>query len=319
MARSRITPYIILVVAAAISGFLYGARKNGLFACQAPDRAANQYVGLCDVLNFGDYDHGAFWFGLESAAVEAASAADVLFLGNSRMQFGLSTGVLGSWFDEQGISFYLMGFSHHDNYLFAKPLLRKINPAATMYVVNIDNFFEQQLTGPANAVMNEPDALNRYKQKYYWQKAHQLLCGSIAWVCGNGLSFIRERSRGEWIFGGADFLAASDFSNQRLAYDSSVDKELVDRYEVPAAAFLSTLTSQPNCIVLTNIPNFDISAGTAQALSDRLGLPLVDPRLSGLITFDGSHLDTDSASIWATAFVDQLAPHIGKCFQTGTQ
>ena len=34
--------------------------------------------------SYGDYDHGAIWFGLEPAADAAAANAQVLFLGNSR-------------------------------------------------------------------------------------------------------------------------------------------------------------------------------------------------------------------------------------------
>ena len=103
--------YSLLVLLAALSGFAYGARTTGLFACQSADSGSDKYIGLCNVTNYGDYDHGAFWFGLEDSAVDAAKQAAVLFIGNSRMQFALSTSALDGWFNSRALQYYLLGFS----------------------------------------------------------------------------------------------------------------------------------------------------------------------------------------------------------------
>ena len=75
-------------------------RGAGIFACPATAYGGNHYLGYCQGSAYGDYDHGAVWFGLEPGVREAAAAADVLFLGNSRMQFGFSAPALGQWFAE---------------------------------------------------------------------------------------------------------------------------------------------------------------------------------------------------------------------------
>ena len=311
--------YCFLILAAVTSGFIYSVRTTGLFACQAPDPGTDQYIGTCNVTRFGDYDHGAFWFDLESAAISASMQATVLFVGNSRMQFGLSTSTLDDWFTSRALRYYLLGFSHHENYLFFTPLLRKMRPAAKMYVLNIDNFFDGRLTGPANSVMNEPESLNRYKQKFYWQKVHQLLCGAIDSICGNELSFVRKRSNGAWIFEGGEFFDRTDLGDRTIRYDESVDLARLTRYEKRAGVFLRQLMSDPDCVVLTNIPNSDTSIGLARSLAERLKLPLVAPEIAGLTTFDGSHLDPQSAERWSGAFIAEVAPHIERCLQGRTR
>lgn len=155
MPRKRIGPYGLLILFAAISGFAYGARTTGLFACQPVDRGSDKYIGICNVSNYGDYDHGAFWFGLEEHAVGAAKQATILFIGNSRMQFALSTSALDSWFNSRALKYYLLGFSHDETFQFVGPLLQKMKPRAEIYVINIDNFFDDRLTGPANTLMSD--------------------------------------------------------------------------------------------------------------------------------------------------------------------
>jgi hypothetical protein len=311
----RIGLYSVFVLVAAVSGFIYGARTTGLFACQAPDSGSDQYVGLCNVTDFGDYDHGAFWFGLEPIAVKAATQATVLFVGNSRMQFGLSTGELDGWFRSRELDYYLLGFSQQGNYRFLGPLLQKMRPHAEMYVINVDNFFENMLSGPANSVMNEPESLNRYKQKLYWQIMHERICGASSWLCGNELSFIRKRTNGAWLFKGADFLARAKFGDRPVSYDRSIDQNMLTNYESRAKEFLAAADTEPKCVVLTIIPNSDTSAGTAKALAGRLGLRLVAPEMEGLTTFDGSHLDPASAARWSDVFIQALGPHVEQCLQ----
>jgi hypothetical protein len=315
VAGKRTSLYCAFVLVAAVSGFIYSARTVGLFACQAPKSGSDRYVGLCNVTDFGDYDHGAFWFGLEPTAIKAATQATVLFVGNSRMQFALSTGELDSWFRTRAVDYYLLGFSHHDNFLFFGPLLQKMRPDAEMYVINVDNFFENKLSGPANSLMNEPESRNRYKQKFYWQKLHERICGTVSRLCGNGFSFIRKRTTGAWLFQGANFLAQANFSDQPVVYDWSVDSIVLGNYEIRAKEFLAAVAIEPICVVLTNMPNSDTSAGTAKALAERLGLPLVAPEMEGLTTFDGSHLDPDSAARWSYVFIKALGPHVEQCLQ----
>src|SRR5262245_60014578 len=71
---------LLLVVAPAFGTKL---RLRGVFACPASYGNA-AYLSDCNATNYGDYDHGAFWFSLEPEARRAASNARVIVLGNSR-------------------------------------------------------------------------------------------------------------------------------------------------------------------------------------------------------------------------------------------
>jgi hypothetical protein len=53
--------------------------------------------------------------------------------------------------------------------------------------------------------------------------------------------------------------------------------------------------------------------GTAKAVADALGLPLIAPELTDLQTFDRSHLDGQSAERWSAAFLEAAGPRIRAC------
>jgi len=99
----------------------------------------------------GDYDHGALWFDLEPGVRPSLNAAQGLFLGNSHMQFASSSDAINRWISSNAIRFYLMGFAYWANHLFEGALLRRFEPTAKVYVINIDNFFDQRETPPAPA------------------------------------------------------------------------------------------------------------------------------------------------------------------------
>ena len=127
-AKPRSGLYILLVLAAIVGAFVYHMREAGIFTCPATAYGEDRYLGYCQGTAYGDYDHGALWFGLEPGVREAAAAADVLFLGNSRMQFGFSAPALGRWFEGSGLSYYLLGFSHNETSKFTQPLLAGLQP-----------------------------------------------------------------------------------------------------------------------------------------------------------------------------------------------
>ena len=92
--------YTVTIFAVMVASFAYQIRHAGIFACPGNLHAEDYYLGHCQGASYGAYDHGAFWFDLEPDAVEHAAAVEVLFLGNSRMAFGLSAPELGHWFSD---------------------------------------------------------------------------------------------------------------------------------------------------------------------------------------------------------------------------
>jgi len=306
---SRSGAYILLVLAVVLVAGPYSLRKYGLFNCPASGYGRDGYLAYCGATSFGDYDHGAFWFGLEPEATAAALKAQVLFIGNSRMQFGFSAPATADWFSASRIRYYLMGFSHFENFTFEEPLLRKLNPKPSMYVINIDMFFEQTETGPGRTVMHDESVRARYEQKRQWQKIHKLVCGPVPALCAHGTAYYRSRSDGAWS------VRVGGLRIGPVTYDESVDKDMVASYTELGNKFLPTLSVGRECTLFTLIPSVNTSRGTAQAIAAALGVNFVSPELAGLNTFDESHMDQDSAQRWSAAFFEAAGPQIRQCLK----
>jgi hypothetical protein len=303
--RSGLYPLLILVVALATAA--YSLRKYGIFTCQASGYGSDGYLGYCGATNYGDYDHGAIWFGLEPAAITAAADARALFLGNSRTQFAFSSKATADWFSAASESYYLLGFSHFENYTFEGPLLRKIHPKAKVYVINIDSFFEQSETGPGKTVMHDESAKTHYEEKRQWQRIHKAVCTSFGAICGRDEAIFRSRSSGAWIVTGDRFTSAP------VAYDENINQNKVISYTALGNKFLPHLRADRACTILTVVPTVETDIGSSKAIADALGLKLVAPRLPGLVTFDGVHLNSESAQRWSSAFFEEAGPQIREC------
>jgi hypothetical protein len=306
--------YSLIVAVVALAAFAYSLRYQGIFSCQASGYGADRYLAYCQATSYSDYDHGAFWFELEPEAVNAARNAQVLFLGNSRMQFGLSTEATATWLSSLAASYYLLGFSYNGNEAFEAPLLQKLRPKATAYVINLDLFFEPSASPYARAVMRDGSAKTRHEQKRHWQQLHKPTCAQLPVLCGDGLAFFRSRATGSWVWTGSLHQTAP------VSYDERVDPAVFRAYTTAGREFLASLPIGSECVILTMVPTVDTgiattntSAGTANAVAAALGLPLVAPELRDLTTFDKSHLDAESAQRWSDAFFAAAALRLRSC------
>jgi hypothetical protein len=305
----RLAIYICVLLFAALASYGYWAHTRSIFACQASGYDADWYIAYCNGANYGDYEHGAFWFGLEPAAEESASKADVLFLGNSRMQKAFSTSATADWFSSVSARYYLMGFSYGENESFAKMLLRKIHPRASVYVIDIDNFFDPTETPPAKTVLYDPQARSRYEGKRFWQGVQQHICKTLPPLCGSKAVTFRSRETGAYDMERAprDIVPVS--------FNQTVSREEVDRETATAIGFLREFT-RDKCVVLTQVPHVGTKAGDANAIAAGLGLKLATPQVAeGLLTIDGSHLDAPGAERWSQAFFEAAGPEIRSCLE----
>src|SRR6516162_5117062 len=144
--------YICVILVATLVAYAYELRTHTIFSCQADGYKTDRYLAYCNGANYADYEHGAFYFDLEPSAQSFSRNADVLFLGNSRLQVAFSTIATADWFSATSARYYLMGFSYFENVIFAEELLRKIQPRASVYVINIDDFFDRSETIPVKAI-----------------------------------------------------------------------------------------------------------------------------------------------------------------------
>jgi hypothetical protein len=304
--------YILIILGAVAAGYV-STLWDGIFACQANGYAPDRFVAECSARAYGDYEHGAFWFGLEPTAVDAASRAQVLFLGDSRLQVGFNTAATTNWFAKAATRYYLLGFGWAENVAFVEKLLQKLKPQAKVFVVNVDDFFEKTETPPASLVMRDTGAQTRYEIKRLWQRPHRLICSNIPALCGTSYVVFRSKDTGGYEIHGDHDAKGHWYRSAPVSYVRVVDYEKVASYIASGMDFISRSSVGRKCIIATIIPYPGTKIGTARAVATGLGLNFIAPELDGLQTFDASHLDRTSAERWTAAFYAAAGPQIRKC------
>ncbi|HTZ69006.1 MAG TPA: hypothetical protein VMB83_16370 [Roseiarcus sp.] len=305
------TLYIGIVLLAAFASYAYWLKTRSIFACQAPGYTADRYLAYCGGANYADFEHGAFYFNLEPPALDYARNADVLVLGNSRLQVALSNEATGDWFKQASARYYLLAFSYNEDMVFTEDLLRRMNPRASVYIINVDDFFERRETAAAKTILHDPDARDRYGWKRFSQSWHRTICGAFPKLCGNKFVIFRSRETGAYyrIPRNEQVVAKN-----AVSYDPWVDPAEVKDSTALAIDFLKQY-AKGKCVILTNVPYPETRIGDAEAIAAGVGLPLVAPKLDGLYTSDGYHLDRSSADRWSKAFLEAAGPEIRSCLE----
>ena len=263
----------------------------------------------------GHVDHHVIYFGIDDEVVANLRAAEVLFLGNSRLMFALRPGVLRPFFDGDAVPYYVMGFGFREADRFPLAIIRALDLRPRLVVVNADGFFGGGLSPWADVVIRDTPFAAR-KLQFEAEVAHdarrvvhQLVPNwlRLFGLPGLGLrrTFIAYRSRvdGTWEISpwaeGTDGFVASSFEGSELG-----------RGEVVAArAFKAELDARGSALVLTHVPTPEPMPGGGPArFAALLGVPLVAPEVPALTSHDHSHLSEGSAHDWSRAFVEALAP-----------
>jgi len=302
--------FALLIACSFVGTFAYKLRFDGIFACPASGYGSNAYLADCTARTYGDYDHGAFWFGLEPQAQRAAAEADVLLVGSSRLQLAMSGAAATAWFSESGIRYYLLGFSNSETVAFFAPLLSRIHPRASVYVINVDRFFDDRVSPPTEQILQDRGILARYEEKRAWQSPHRYVCGVLPVACGSAIAIYRTRETGVWRRMG------NGRSEVRPASDGPPSNaERWEQYGKLAEGFLAQLPVDRRCVILTIVPTVETKRAEAMAIAAKLGHDLLAPQIDDLRTFDGSHLDEASAERWSAVFLREAGPRIRKCIR----
>jgi hypothetical protein len=300
--------YVCFILGVVLPTLFYKGWTDSIFGCQATGYSSDRYLAYCNAPDYGEFEHGAIWFGLEPSALKFASSAEVMFLGDSRMQFAFSNVPTADWFSSASAKYYLLGFGEFENAVFTQELLRKLRPQGKVYVINIDGFFDRIEHPAAKRVMHDEMAQFKYEVKHIWQLVHEPICTRLPAICGNNYAIFRSRVTGDW-------RATENLLDHsvQVSYDQSIAKDEIDSRAIFGNEFLSRLPVPHDCIVLTIVPTVKTKSATANAIADALGMNLISPELDGLRTFDGTHLDQTSAERWSTAFLRVAAPRIRQC------
>jgi hypothetical protein len=297
---------------------------HAVLAC-TPYRQPDSFLAYCTSDQYGDYEHGAYFFDLEPAAVENLRKAQVLFLGGSRPQYGFSTDAIKRYFVARSIPYYVMGFGYSDGRVFAAALIERYHLRPKFVVISADPFFKGFLSEPGRELL-QPDVSSWLRPllraqtwlDYATRKAFNVLqpdiCKLASFLCvsSEGTIYRSERD-GSWI--------TETYAAARQPGRPIIAKKIVPLDprplpgEVEDAERLSALLALPKaCIALTVVPNNALDAEPyAAEIGRQLGVPVLLPRLEGLTTFDASHLTRDSAERWSAEITRELDPLMAPC------
>jgi hypothetical protein len=297
----------------AAIGFLIGSVAQmtiDSLQCQSSGYGDNNFMALCNNERYGDYEHGALYYGTEPGLRDSIRTAEVIFLGNSMGQIGFSSSALRDYFNHRNIRFFVMGFGYGEGSAFALAVWKKWNPAPKVLVINADPFFLEAMSPKGQEAINgRPEFLWRSLLKMLFQRVHRTVC-FIPWhACRESdRGTFRSARNGQW--------------NESQVVRTSIPVtppagELpghIERAKVLGEAFIEAVGVNRNCIVFTGTPNSWLNS---PLIAERLAIVLktrpILPPIDGLSTMDGAHLNPASAERWSSHLVEAMTPIIEEC------
>jgi hypothetical protein len=326
--RKSLLAYLAFFTAAAmLAGVTYRLVNWGrdVLGCTL-HREPGTFLAYCASDQYGDYEHGAYYFDLEPKAVENLRKAEVLFLGNSRAQFGFSTDEVKRYFNERSIPFYVMGFGYEEESDFAIKLIEKLNLTPKVLVIVSDPFFTNGLSMPGFEIADDVSpfwkrrlrrlrALVKYEEKRIFNTIQPEICNLFATLChSNSGTIYRAAKGGSWIW--RNLYSPPEYGQFPLdpARQSPLAKESATTGQENARRLFAAAGVLRDCVVLTVVPNSMIDAQPyAVEMGRLLGVRVELPMLDGLVTIDHSHLTWTSAQRWSGTFLQEIDPLIRHC------
>ena len=310
MRPTRYLGVFFLSTALAFLAVSIGWWGSGVLTC--PPATPGSFLAYCRNELYGDFEHGAFLYGLEPVAVERARRADVLVIGDSRAQFGFSTDAMRRYFAERGSTYYLLGMGYGSTSDYARALLQRLHLRPRVLIVNAEPYFTRDTASVPAAVIRAGQRTRwEYWRKSLFQRAHRPACDLMPALCREAAGGIHRRiDNGEWIWQG--LLVAGDLSVPFVEREIAVEQ--VEEAERVAAAFVDDIGLDASCVIVTAVPGLSadrrqVATRIAEAMRAQAVLPMVD----GLSSLDGDHLNAASAEIWSAAFLVAADPRITEC------
>jgi hypothetical protein len=234
--------------------------------------------------------------------------ADVLFLGNSRMQYSFrDPRVLDSFFHRRRLNYYILAFGYGEGSTFPEAIIRKYDLRPKWVVINADPFFGVPPTAIAEKVMSTGDfeatkfrfetsasfAVQHYVHMFIPDIDMTPMAGEANWV------YFRSKANGT-----IDLLAFKGKGGPAIAGINALGSTLLPTELAAAKEFQGELQARGCKLALTWIP--PSSGNAAKQLSLALNVPLLPPPSFQMMTFDGSHLEWDSSLRFDNILLNEL-------------
>lgn len=264
-----------------------------------------------------DLDHDAFYHAIEPRIPSRIRLADVIFVGNSRVQFGLDASQTASFFKSRQMKNYNLSFGYNQKSAWALTLLKKFRARPGWIVINADPFFQGSVSYPGdrslerpwfNATTRSAEAQASLVQRRILEKWSFPRLRAFNAFGNNDSPVFRSVTQGSW-----ELSAIPVYANPEK--ESPV-------YDVPAEAgdlqvdwqalgdFMGFARSRGCKVVLINIPHSrrpESSKALTRLIAQDQNVPFLDCDEAGLTTFDGQHLTKQSAQLYTSRFLTEFA------------
>jgi hypothetical protein len=299
--------FVVYLSIISLPGF-----KGFLANCSAKGYGADWYLASCSTPEFGDYEHGAFYYQLEPKAIEHLKNAEIIFFGNSRMQHALSNQALVDFFKQllPQAKYYLFGFGYAEPYQFSLDLYKKFDLRPKVAVIAIDGrIFETHVSDVYRRIKSDPKQRINYAGKGVQQKLHHWYCKSEEEKCGQSKSVFRSFQTGIW---NVEYLMPPQ--NVEFTITDQVDMTEVDKMSAVAQKFIAELNVAKECVIFISVPFPWWNPRQTVELAKRLGVQSVEHDLGDRwITIDKSHLTVSEGQRYTAHILKKMEPTLKRC------
>ena len=143
-------------------------KTRSIFACQAPGYSADRYLAYCGGGNYADFEHGAFFTTSNLQRWTTPATPMCWFSATAACRWPCPTTRRPIGSSARRLELLPAGIQLQRGHGFHRgPFASKINPRASVYIINVDDFFERRETAAAKTILHDPDARSRYEWKHF--------------------------------------------------------------------------------------------------------------------------------------------------------
>lgn len=235
-------------------------------------------------------------------SIEQARQADILFVGNSRLQYGFRE-TLVQEAAEMGLKVFSLGMGHSERAKFALEIIEKYEIKPKVLVVTGGPFFFKE---KYSKVAKEVRGLTAWQaRKKYWESQALWRFQKLLHAVVPKLSLRKKTLTKKFVNYRSDqhgwFYPALE---PRGEFPVKAGKEKGDYHFVlpEAEKLIRSMATQNTLTVFTLVPYSKTLTGHYALLQSNYSVPVILPDFDGLKTSDSSHLTKDSARIYSSRF-----------------